>query len=140
MSTSPFTAAEETEILRFLGYPDWESLAQSIQLGFPATGQPLFLVRDSFKRISPTGRQKIRGYLCELQDIEAQMSQARGRFRALKVSDITPNPQEIMMLRSEYRFWQRRLADDLGVIPNPYSQLEFLGMPGGMNARVGGGN
>jgi len=137
MSQAAFTAEEETDILRFLGYPDWQALASSVQLGYPATGQPLYLVRDSLKRVAPTAREVIRRYLCELRDIECQMSQARSRFRAKRLEGLELNPREPMMLRGEYTYWQRRLADDLGVVPNPYSQMEFRGMPGGLNATVG---
>ena len=137
MSTEPFTREEETEILRFLGYPDWETLAQSIQLGFPAASQPLFLVRDSFQRMAPTARIQIRRDLAELRDIECQMSDARSRFRASSLNGLKVNPREIHALRSEFTFWRRRLADDLGVVPNPYSQIEYAGM-GGINAKVRG--
>ena len=136
MSTAPFTAEEETEILRFLGYPDWQSLASSIQLGFPSTGQPLFLVRDSLKRISPTARAAVRNYLCELQSIEAQLRSGRERLRAKRLDRLELNPHELPQLRAEFTYWRRRLADDLGVVPNPYSQLEYMGMPGGINAKV----
>lgn len=136
MSTEPFTREEETDILRFLGYPDWTSEAQSIQLGYPAASQPLFLVRDSLGRVSPTARAPIRQYLAELRCIEREMSQSRSRFRADRLGEISLNRTEPGQLREEYRFWQRRLADDLGVVPNPYAQLQYVGMPGGANAKV----
>lgn len=136
MSQAPFNAEETTEILRFLGYPDWVSTAQSIQLGFPSTSQPLFLVRDSLKRISPTARAHVRQYLCELRSIEAQMSDARSRFEATQLDKLHVNPREIAQLNQQYVFWRRRLADDLGVVPNPYSQIDYNGLAGGMTAKV----
>ena len=137
MSTAPFTDDEVTDILRYLGYPDWASVSQSIQLGFPAASQPLFLVRDSLGRVTPTARARVRIDLCELRAIDVQLGEGRTRLRASQLGNLTINPKELHMLRTEYIFWQRRLSDDLGVIPNPYSQLQFLGMPGGMSARVG---
>lgn len=134
-----FTATEEEKILHHLRYPNWESLAQSISLGYPSSTQPLFLVRDSFRRIALEGQTRVRQCLCECDSIEAQLSSARSRMRVQKVGEIAMNPQEAGMLRTEYVYWQRALADALGVVPNPYSQTEYLGMGGGgLNAKVSG--
>lgn len=133
-----FTAEEETDILRFLGYPDWQSLAQSVQLGYPAASQPLFLVRDSFKRMTHPAEQAIRAALCELRDIDCQLRDARKRLRASKVGEVVMNPDELPTLRGEWVYWQRRLADLLGVVPNPFSQLEWAGAGGGINSKVEG--
>jgi hypothetical protein len=138
MTTSPFTDEEKTEILRFLGYADWASLAQSIQLGFPAASQPMFLVFDSFKRITPTARAQVRHDVGELRCIEQQLSEARNRFRAMELEGLKLNPREPMQLRQELSYWTNRLADDLGVKANPYSQMGYVGMPGGINAKVSG--
>jgi hypothetical protein len=131
-----FTAEEQTRILHHLGYADWQSMAQSIQLGYPAASQPAFLVRDSFGRFAPPAEGTIRRDLCELESIEAQLSAARQRFSAKTVGEVELNPRETAMLREEYGFWQKRLADDLGVFVNPYSQIGVNGLGGGLNARV----
>jgi hypothetical protein len=133
-----FTEAEQADILRFLGYANWAALAQSIQLGYPAAGEPLFLVLDSLKRIKPASRALIRHDLSELRCIEGQLSAARRRMRASVLDGMTLNPREAAMLRTELTFWTRRLEDDLGVIHNPFSQVGYCGLPGGINAKVGG--
>lgn len=133
-----FSDSEKTRVLHFLGYPDWQSLASSIQLGYPASTQPLFLVRDSFQRLSPEGEQAVRRDLCQCEAIEAQLADARSRMRVTKIGEIEVNARESQALRGELTFWTRRLADDLGVFPNPYSQMDYLGMGGGMNAKVQG--
>lgn len=133
-----FTEAQRDRILHFLGYPNWKSLAQSIQLGYPAASQPLFLVYDAFKRMNPAAVPTILADLCECEAIEAQLRDARSRMKALRLGELSTNPQETMMLRKELVFWTRRLSDDLGVVPNPYSQMVYLGMGGGMNAKVQG--
>lgn len=137
MSTAEFTDDEKTEILRFLGYPDWISLASSIQLGFPAASQPMFLLVDSFNRISPTARARVREDVHELQCIERQMSDARQRMRATKLEGLEFNKTETMQLRQELQYWTMRLEDDFGVKRNPYSTFSMGGMPGGLNAKVG---
>lgn len=132
-----FTDDEKTRVLHFLGYPDWQSLASSIQLGYPASTQPLFLVRDSFDRLSPAGENSVRRDLCECEAIEGQLSDARSRMRATQIGEMKLNAQETAQLRGELQFWVKRLADDLGVFVNPYSQMDYLGMGGGINAKVG---
>ena len=133
-----FTDEEKTRILHHLGYPDWQSVASSIQLGYPASTQPLFLVRDSFQRLSTGGEYSVRRDLCELESIEKQLSDARSRFKATKLGELHLNEKETRMLRQEYVFWQRRLSDDLGVAPNPYAQASVFGLGGGINAKVTG--
>lgn len=133
-----FTTAEQAQVLRYLGFANWMALAQSIQLGFPASSQPLFLVRDAFNRISPDGEADTRLALCNLCDIDAQISQARKRFATEAVGEIKFREGEIEMLWREYGRWQRRLADSLGVDINAYSTLSGSGSLGGINARVTG--
>lgn len=137
MSTAPFTREEQTDILRFLDYPDWQALGQSIQLGYPAASQPLFLVLDSLKRMAPSARPPIRRYLQELRCIEGQLSDSRSRLKATRVGDVTMNAGERRALREEYDFWVKKLADGLGVVPNPYAQRNYAPV-GGLNAKVGG--
>lgn len=137
-ATSPLTEDEKNGIMHFLGYASWSSLAQSIQLGIPMASQPLFLVYDSFVRISPGGIESVRRDLCECQAIEKQLSDARSRMKAVTIGNIGLNPRETFMLRDELRFWTKRLADDLGVVQNPYSQMSYLGMGGGISGKVSG--
>jgi hypothetical protein len=133
----PLTIDEKAQTLRFLRYPNWESLAQSFQLGFPSEGQPEFLVRMAFDRISEASLDLIRKDLCELNQIECQFSDARSRFKATSIGELKINQNEIRMLEREDTRWRRKLADDLGVYQNPWSNenMEFGGN-GNMSARV----
>lgn len=123
-----FTIDEQTRIKYFLSYPDFLALAQSFQLGYPAASQPLFLVDDSFKRITPQGEFSVRRALCECESIEKQLSDARSRFKATKLGELHLNPHETRMLRKELLYWMTRLADSLGVVSNPYSQMMYQGI------------
>lgn len=132
-----FTDQEKARIKHFLSYPDWVSLAASIQLGYPAGSQPLFLVEDAFNRLTAEGEDSVRRDLCECESTEGQISEARKRFKATELGALKMNPQEIKMLRDELMYWVSRLASDLGVVNNPYSQFEYLGAGGGgHNSRV----
>lgn len=135
----PLTTAEQARILHFLGYPKFSSLSQSIQLGYPAASQPLFLAEDSFKRLTAEGENTVRQDLCECESIERQLSQARSRFKATQLGDLKVNGSETDQLRTELRYWASRLASDLGVPPNPYSDMVQSGAGGGgINARTTG--
>ncbi len=133
-----FTADQKARVKHFLAYPDWQALASSIVLGFPAGSQQLFLVEDAFQRLTSGGEGSVLTDLCECEDIEVQMRTARGRLRARKVGNVEMNPDELSDLRRELGYWTLRLADDLGVIPDPYSQIIRQGMAGagGVNAIV----
>lgn len=133
-----FTDQQKARIKHHLGYPDWSSLSQSIQLGFPAASQPLFLVEDAFQRITPSGEESVRCDLCNCEETESQMASARGRMRASKLGELTLNATETPQLRQELEYWRNKLADDLGVVRNPYSQSAYQGDPGGLNAKVVG--
>ena len=135
----PFSTQERADILRFLSFPDWRRLAQSIQLGFPAGSQILFLVQSSFELISPEARINVRRDVCELKDIECQKSSARSRFKAIRLGNLYLNPNEERLLDQEMLFWTMRLADDLGVTRDAYSQMVSMGGLGvGVNAKVSG--
>lgn len=133
-----FTAEEKARIKHFLSYPDWLSLAQSISLGYPSVSQPAFLVDDAFGRMTPETEVSIRKDLQECECCEAQMSDARSRFKATKIGKIELNHAEPAMLRNELLWWTTRLADDLGVVSNPYSQMMYQALSdvGGVSARV----
>jgi hypothetical protein len=137
-STAEFNEDEKDAILRFLGYPNWAALAQSIQLGYPAASQPLFLVFDAFQRIRPPSRARIRLDLCRALDVECQIADSGSRRKTSKVAEVTLNASELSDLLKLLDYWTKRIADALGVVPNPYSQMEHKGAGGGANARVVG--
>lgn len=134
--TSPLRDDERSRIKHFLEYPDWSALSYSVQLGFPASSQPMYLVEGAFDRITDTGVETVRKDLCELESIERQLSQARGRLKATELGKLKLNPNELPTLRRELVWWSLVLANDLGVGPNPFSAMEILGGGGGRNARV----
>lgn len=137
-TTGSFSDAEKTRVLHFLGYPDWEKVVKSIALGYPAASQPLFLVYQAFTNLTHGGESNVRRDLCELEAIERQLGDARGRFKASVVGSITLNPNEARMLRNELEHWTKRLEDDLGIVRNPYSQMSWRGQAGGVSGKVEG--
>lgn len=133
-----FTEDEKARVKHFLFYPDWVNLAASIQLGIPAGSQPLFIVEQAFQRLTQGGEASVRIDLCNCEEIEAQMSQSRRRFTATQLGELHTNRDEPRQLRGEMVYWRQKLADDLGVANNPYSQSSYEGDAGGINSRVVG--
>lgn len=135
-----FTEFEKARIRHHLGYPSFASVAQSIQLGYPAVSQPLFLVNDAFIRVTLEGEDAARKDLCQCEDIEAQLSSARTRFKATQLGELVVNRDEPFQLRQELRYWREMLASDLGVVINPNAPSTYYGAmnAGGVNATVQG--
>lgn len=131
----PFTAEEQARVADYLGFLDL-SAAASIQLGFPAASQPLFLVRSALGRVLPEAENLVRKYLVELDRIDGEMSDARRRLKAKSIGNLTLNPDELRVLRQENKYWAQRLADILGVMLNPYSIRFGSGGGSGPNLRV----
>jgi len=129
------TETEQAEILRFLGYTNWESLFVSYRWDYPTLVPTEYIVRDTFSRISDAGLEMVRKDLVQLRAIETQIASARCRLQATKVGDIQTNPEELRTLRGEWEIWKQQLADDLGAQVNPNRNTGGP-MPGGRNARV----
>lgn len=110
---------ERSLVRRFLGFQNWRDLALMWSIPFPTHIEPNWYINDAIDRLTDEGNELVRRDLCELQDIESQMSCARKRLAASKVGDITLNPDELETLRGEYEHWKNQLADDFGTCLNP---------------------
>lgn len=121
MATALLSEEEKARILHHTGYVLTDPVA-SIQLGVPRASQPMFLVMSQFNRIPEAAVGLIRNYIAILDGIEAKLIEAMDRFAASKLGEITLRDNETSMLEGEYARWAKRLADDLGVPLNPYSE------------------
>ena len=132
----PFSDEEGARICHHLGYPSISRMEASIQLGIPAASEPLFILLINMNRLTAGGVLNVRKDLCQCEAIEDQMASARGRMKVSGVEGVKMNADETGQLRRELTYWQRKLADDLAVVYNPYSQIAWLGDGGGVNSRV----
>ncbi len=96
----------------------------------------MYLLEGAFDRVTNAALESVRTDLCNLESIEAQLSEARGRLSAEQLGNLKVNMKELPMLRRELVWWALVLANDLGVGPNPFSAMEILGGGGGRNAAV----
>lgn len=131
-----FTPEEQTKIKYFLKYPDWQSMSNGVQLGIPAGAQAMYLVEQSFQRLTSFGEDQVREVLEECTQVECQIKVARKRIRAAKLGDLETNPNELRQLKIELEEWRQRLSDTLGAPINPYTLQNPSSGAGGINARV----
>lgn len=129
MATAVLTEDEKARIRHHTGYLNTNPVA-SIQLGVPRASQSMFLVETAMNSIPDTAIGLIRQYVAILDGIEQKLVDAMERFAASKLGEITLRDNETDMLEKEYVRWARRLADDLGVPLNAYSE-RFRGGGGG---------
>lgn len=118
---SQLTPEERARCRWHLGYPSVAAF-NSIQLGMIAVSQPLFLVEKSMDNLLDEAVPLFREHLARLDGINQQLDDARGRMRAARVDEITLQPEEVSMLRREYKAWACSLADLLGCPINAYSE------------------
>jgi hypothetical protein len=121
MANVALTEEEKARVRHHTGYILLDPVP-SITLGVRALGQPQFLVELALNRVPESAVGLIRRYIAELDSIEDQLSDARRRFKAEKLGEITLRADETDMLEREYARWAKRLADDLGIPLNQYSE------------------
>lgn len=121
---------EKVRIRHHLGYLNVQP-ASAIQLGFPRASQPQFLVESAMNNILVSAVGQIRKYISILDNIEDRLVGALDRLEASKLSEITLRADEHDALEREYYRWAQRLADDLGVPLNVYSERFRRGAAGG---------
>ena len=128
------SALEQARIRDYLGYLNLNAI-QSIQLGFPAASQALFLVDSAMSRIRAEAETEVvRKLLVELDKLDQEISSGRKFLKVRRVGEVELNPdRQLPGLRREQQYWAQRLADALGVPLNTYA-LRWQGA--GANMRV----
>lgn len=120
---------EKVRIRHHLGYLQPNPVT-TIQLGFPRASQPQFLVESAMNNIPEAAIGLIRKYVAYLDNIEDRLIGSLDRLQATRLAEITLNPDEQDKLEKEYYRWAMRLADDLGVPLNVYSERFRRGASG----------
>lgn len=127
MPTAVLSEDEKNRIRHHLGYLI-TSPVSSIQLGVPRASQPMFLVETAMNSIPEAAVGQVRKYVAVLDGLEDRLIEAVERFAASRLGDIDLRDNETDMIEKEYARWAKRLADDLGVPLNAYSErFRFAG-------------
>lgn len=126
-----FTQEEKSRIRAHLGYPNVGS-ATALALGVPAAGHPMFLLESQMNKVLAEAEPRVREVLCECDQVQAQLKQARGRLGVEIAANTRFRPrEELEDLHDLYVYWTDELADILAAQKNPYSQ-KHQGMYGYM--------
>jgi hypothetical protein len=124
--TVRLTEYDRARVRYHLGYLQTEPTS-SIHLGYPAMSQALFLVERAMDNLIPSAVEIVQKNLDHLNSLECMLFDAASRLKVQSVGDVklrTSNdePSETVLLEKEIYRWASRLADNLGVPLNPYSE------------------
>lgn len=129
------TEDEQARARHHLGYMQVQS-AFAFVLGVPASVQTAFMIESAFSKVLPSGEPKLRQLLDILDGIETQVISDQETLVVESLDSIKIRPDEFNQLLKQYQWWQRALANILGVPPNPFDQRFTSG--GGLNVTVSG--
>ena len=135
MPTVTLTEEEKNRVRYHLGIPMTNPVA-SIQLGFPASAQPAFLVEHALELIPDTAIATIRTVLAKCDATDGGIFESQDRLVAKSVDEVDLNPDEAVLRRREYRYWVQKLADCLGVPYNAFAAAFQSGGPMPLNISV----
>jgi hypothetical protein len=116
-----FTPNEKARIRHHMGYLNVSEVS-TFALGIPAAVETQYLIEGAMNKVLPDAEPIVRGIIAKLDLIDAQMVDDTELLSVRKVDEIELNPEEMQLLRKEYRFRQRELGNLLGIEPNPYDQ------------------
>ncbi len=118
----PLTVEERSRVRYHLGFPN-VGYTTVLALGFPAGGHPAFLLEGAMDALLPQAEPQTRDVILQCDCVEAQMKEARSRFKAATVGEVVlRSTDEIENLEEQYRYWTDALVDIFGVNKNPYSK------------------
>lgn len=133
------TEAEKVCARDHLGYANFTSQS-TFSLGIPAALQTTFMVEGAFTKILPQAEARFRQILARLDGIECQIEANTENVEASKIGEIELRPDAFRQLMIRYAYWQGKLSNMLGVLPNPFDFRPWLGSGynggGGINVGV----
>ena len=118
----PLTLTEKVLTRHHLGYLNVSSVATFI-LGTPAGVDATFMVENAMNLLLEEALPKYRDILQMLEATEAQRFGDQELLAITRIGDISVDPEEQKKLATNYRYWQGRLVNMLGLIVNPYSKV-----------------
>jgi len=135
MATVTLTEEEKNRVRYHLGIPMTFPVS-SIQLGFPGSAQPAFLVEHALELIPESAISIIRAVISKCDATDCSIFESQDRLVAKAVDEVDLNPEEAVLRRREYRYWVQKLADCLGVPCNAFAAAFQSGGPMPLNVSV----
>ena len=81
----------------------------------------MFLLETQMNRIPDTAVALIRSCVARCDATEQRILECQERMAAKSIDEIDLNGNEATMLRTEYRYWVQKLADNLGAPINAFA-------------------
>lgn len=133
----PFTDEEKVSIRSHLGYLN-VGYASTFSLGVPQAVETQFMIENAFDQVLPEAEGEVRRLVAILDEIEAQMVCDHELLAVEKIGELTTRSDEQEKLEKRYLRWRSKLANLLGIIPNPFDQRysSFGGSTMGVNVPV----
>jgi hypothetical protein len=94
----------------------------TFSLGVPAALQTQFMVEGAFGKILPQHEAKFVQLLDRMDKIEQQIEDDTENVAADAIDEIKLRSDEFEQLLIRYKYWQAKLANLLGIVPNPFDQ------------------
>lgn len=130
--------ATKARVRSHLAYPQI-SQPTIMTAGVPSIGEAQYLFERMMDHIYDAyAVETVKSYVQVMDSIEQQIANVACLVKANVVGDIQPNVDAGEYLEREYVRWGWRIADLLGVMPNPYS-VRYGAGGSGINGRVMGG-
>jgi hypothetical protein len=98
--------------------------------------QTQFQIEGGFNRILPQAEATFRDLLDKMDSLEEQLVSNQENAEVEKIGEITINKNAFEQLVKRYQYWQAKLANLMGVPPNPYDMRFQSGAAGGVNVSV----
>lgn len=131
-----FADDEKARIRHHMGYLN-VSAVSTFSLGVPTAIETQYLIEGALNRVLPEAESLARNIVVKMDLIDAQMTDDLELLSVSKVDEIEINPNEMQILKRQYRYRQLELGNLLGIPPNPFDQ-RFAGS-GGINIQVNNG-
>ena len=127
----------KARVRSLLAYPQIES-PTIMTFGVPSIGEPQYLFERMMDHLYDAyAVEQVKQYVQTMDSLEAQLANVACLVKANVVGDIQPNIDAGEYIEREIVRWGYRLAELLGVMPNPYS-VRYGSGGNGINGRVMG--
>jgi hypothetical protein len=118
-----------------LGYLQVQESA-TFQLGIPAATQTQFTIELAFTKVLASAEAELNTLLDRLDQIECQIVENTENVELSELGDLKFRTDAFKQVMIRYTYWQGKLANLLGIVPNPFDQRPFFTAGGGLNVPV----
>ena len=129
------TKEEKVRVRGHMGYGAFTS-ASTFFLGTPAAVETSFIIEPAMDRILPEAEPYVRELIVRLDAVLNQIAETNENVQVTSLGEIDLNDKHDSKMWDRYLFWQGKLADALGVPPNPYTKTQGTIGGGGINTPV----